>query len=108
MVQRGPDNKKHHHHQLTLNHQAVGDPSRPLQARMPHQTVQSLPVHAAQRVQGEVAGHGPALAGAVLGLARQVGVPGQTGQRAAHGPTGGSHAEGVALHQGDGLQGGDG
>lgn len=75
---------------------------------MPHQTIQLLPVHAAQGVQGVVAGHRAALFGAVLGLARQVGVPGETRGRVAHRPTGGSHAERLALHQELGLQGGDG
>lgn len=74
---------------------------------MPHQTVQLLPVHVAQGVQGIVAGHGPALLGAVVGLARQVGVPGEAGKRAAHGPTGGGHAVGLALHQEHRIQGGD-
>ena len=60
---------------------------------MPHQTVQLLPVHAAQGVQRVEAGHGAALLGAVLGLPRQVGIPGETGRRAAHGTTGSSHTE---------------
>lgn len=75
---------------------------------MPHQTVQLFPVHAAQGVQGVVAGHGPALVGAVLGLAWQVGVPGEAGGRAAHGSTGGGHAVRLALHQEHRLQGRDG
>lgn len=75
---------------------------------MPHQTVQLFPVHAAEGVQGVVAGHGPALFGAVLGLAWQVSVPGETRRRAAHGSTGSGHTERLALHQDLSLQGGDG
>lgn len=75
---------------------------------MPHQTVQLFPVHAAQGVQVVVAGDGPALAGAVLGLAWQVGVPGETRRRAAHGSTGGGHAVRLALHQEHRIHGGDG
>lgn len=75
---------------------------------MPHQTVQLFPIHATQGVQGVVAGHGPALVGAVLGLAWQVGVPGETGKRATHGSAGGGHTVRLALHQGYRIQGGDG
>lgn len=75
---------------------------------MPHQTVQLLPVHAAQGVQGVEAGHGAALLGAVVGLSWQVSVPGEMGRRAAHGTTGSSHTERLALHQHLRLQGGDG
>ncbi|KAG7220850.1 hypothetical protein INR49_031302 [Caranx melampygus] len=59
-------------------------------------------------VQGVVAGHGAALAGAVLGLTRQLGVPGQTGERFGHGSAGGGDAVRLTLHQYDGVQGGDG
>lgn len=83
---------------LTVNHQLVGDPAWPFQTRVPNQTVQLLPIHASQRVQGVVCGHGPALAGAVLGLPGQICVPGETGQRTTHRPTGGRHAEGLTLH----------
>ena len=75
---------------------------------MRHQAVQLLPGHAAQRVEGELAGHGPALADARLELARQVRVPGELWNWATHRPAGGDHSEWLALHQGYGLQRGDG
>lgn len=74
---------------------------------MPHQTVQLFPVHAAQGVQGVVAGHGPALVGAVLGLAWQVGVPGEAGGRAGYRATGSGLSVGLSLHQNHRVQGGD-
>lgn len=91
-----------------MNHQEVREPPRSVQSGMPNQAVELLPVHAAQWVQGEVAGHGAALAAAVLGLTRQLGVPGQTGERFAHGSAGGGDAVRLTLHQDDRVQGGDG
>lgn len=75
---------------------------------MPHQTVQLLPVHAAQRVQGEGAGHRVFRVGAVLGLARQLGVPGEPRKRVARRSAGGDHAVRPALLQDHRLQVGDG
>lgn len=94
---------------LTRDHQVVGDPARFLQARVRHQAVQLLPVHAATRVQGEVDGHGAAFGGPALGLAGQVGVPGELGERAAHGSTDRHHALWLTdRRRREGVHGGDG
>lgn len=78
---------------LTLHHQLVGDPAWLLKGRMPHQAVQLLPVHAAQGVQREEAGHGAGALGAVLDLALQVRVPRDERGRAANGSAGSGQAE---------------
>lgn len=90
--------------ELTVHHQVVGDPAGSLQSRVPHQTVQSHPVHTPQGVQGEVGGHGPALGAAVLRLTREIRIPGQSRWRTGHGAAGGSYAEGLALLQNHRVQ----
>lgn len=93
---------------LTLHHQLVCDPTWFLQARMRHQAVQPLPSHAAQRVEGVLAGHGPTLTDAGLELARQVRVPGELWNWAANSSAGGDHAEWLTLQQSHWFQGGNG
>lgn len=93
---------------LTMDHQAVSDPAGFLQAGMPHQAVQLLAVHAAQRVERVLDERFPVFPGVVLGVAGQLRVPGQPGSGVAHGPTGGDKAERLAFHQVLRFHGGDG
>ena len=91
-----------------MHHHVVAEPPRLLQGLVGDQAVQLLAVHAPQGVQGVVGGHGAGVGGAVGGLAVEVGVPGEAGQRAGHGATGGGQTVRLALHQDDRVQGGDG
>lgn len=75
---------------------------------MPHQTVQLLPVHAPQGMQGEVCGDRPIVRGAVGGLAVQLSVPGEAGRRAGYRAAGSGQSVGLSLDQNYRIQGGDG
>ena len=88
--------------------QGVADPAGLPQARVPHQAVQPLAVHAAERMQREERGDGAAPRAAVLGLPGEGRVPGAAWRGVGHGTTGGGTAAGLALRQDHGLQGGDG
>lgn len=93
---------------LTVHHQVIFDPAGSLRCGMPHQTVQLHAVHGPQRVQRVVRGDRPAGRRAIGWLAVQAGVPGDAGRRAGHRATQCSLSVGLAFHQRDRFQRGDG
>lgn len=93
---------------LTVHHQVIFDPAGALRCGMPHQTVQLHAVHGPQRVQRVVRGDRPAVRRAIGWLAVEAGVPGDAGKRAGHRATQCSLSVGLAFHQRDRFQRGDG
>lgn len=93
---------------LTVHHQVISDPAGALRRGVPHQAVQLHAVHGPERVQRVVRGDRPVVRRAIGRLAVQVGVPGDAGRRAGHRATQRGLSVGLAFHQGERFQGGDG